>query len=118
MEEISMRTVDVTCDKCGSVVRVTSGQTVHCSCGQPLTATEHRDPAAAPAPARENDLAAAEQLHRAFQTIRSELKKVIVGQEKVLEELLVAIFARGHCLLVGVPGLAKTLMIHTLADSL
>jgi MoxR-like ATPase len=44
--------------------------------------------------------------------------KVIVGQQAVLEELLVAIFARGHCLLIGVPGLAKTLMIHTLADSL
>src|ERR1700753_1676099 len=44
--------------------------------------------------------------------------KVIVGQQAVLEELLVAIFARGHCLLIGVPGLAKTLMIHTLADAL
>ena len=46
------------------------------------------------------------------------LSKAIVGQERVLEELLIAIFARGHCLLVGVPGLAKTLMIRTLADSL
>ena len=44
--------------------------------------------------------------------------KVIVGQQEVLEELLIAIFARGHCLLIGVPGLAKTLMIHTLADAL
>ena len=44
--------------------------------------------------------------------------KVIVGQHAVLEELLIAIFARGHCLLIGVPGLAKTLMIHTLADAL
>ena len=47
-----------------------------------------------------------------------EMGKAIVGQERVLEELLIAIFARGHCLLVGVPGLAKTLMIRTLADSL
>src|SRR5205085_12644259 len=47
-----------------------------------------------------------------------EMGKVIVGQQAVLEELLVAIFARGHCLLIGVPGLAKTLMIHTLADAL
>ena len=46
------------------------------------------------------------------------MSKAIVGQERVLEELLIAIFARGHCLLVGVPGLAKTLMIRTLADSL
>ena len=43
---------------------------------------------------------------------------MIVGQQQVIEELLVAMFARGHCLLVGVPGLAKTLMIRTLADAL
>ena len=47
---------------------------------------------------------------------KHELHKVIVGQEDVLELLLAAIFARGHCLLVGVPGLAKTLMISTLAQ--
>ena len=41
---------------------------------------------------------------------------MIVGQQQVIEELLVAMFARGHCLLVGVPGLAKTLMIRTLAE--
>jgi MoxR-like ATPase len=46
------------------------------------------------------------------------LGRVIVGQQHVIEELLIAIFARGHCLLVGVPGLAKTLMIRTLADAL
>ena len=46
------------------------------------------------------------------------MAKAIVGQQRVIEELLIAIFARGHCLLVGVPGLAKTLMIRTLADSL
>ena len=43
---------------------------------------------------------------------------MIVGQQQVIEELLVAMFARGHCLLVGVPGLAKTLMVRTLADAL
>jgi MoxR-like ATPase len=46
------------------------------------------------------------------------LGKVIVGQQSVIEELMIAMFARGHCLLVGVPGLAKTLMIRTLADAL
>ncbi|MDE2505892.1 MAG: AAA family ATPase, partial [Planctomycetota bacterium] len=51
-------------------------------------------------------------------SLKGELAKVIVGQQTVLEELLTAIFARGHCLLIGVPGLAKTLMIHTLADAL
>src|SRR5215217_5180865 len=47
--------------------------------------------------------------------MRQELAKVIVGQEAVIDELLMAIFARGHCLLVGVPGLAKTLLVSTLA---
>ena len=50
--------------------------------------------------------------------IRNELAKVIVGQEKVIDQLLVAIFSKGHCLLEGVPGLAKTLMVSTLAKSL
>jgi MoxR-like ATPase len=65
-----------------------------------------------------DDLAAVERLQQAFSQLKGELAKVIVGQHAVLEELLVAIFARGHCLLIGVPGLAKTLMIHTLADAL
>jgi MoxR-like ATPase len=64
------------------------------------------------------DLAAVERLKDAFTRLKGEMGKVIVGQHAVLEELLVAIFARGHCLLIGVPGLAKTLMIHTLADAL
>jgi len=66
----------------------------------------------------DDDLAAVERLRDAFTRLRSEMGKVIVGQQAVLEELLIAIFARGHCLLIGVPGLAKTLMIHTLADAL
>ncbi|MBC8356565.1 MAG: MoxR family ATPase [Planctomycetes bacterium] len=65
-----------------------------------------------------DDLQAVQRLSEVYQQIRSELGKVIVGQDKVLEELLVTMFARGHCLLVGVPGLAKTLMIRTLADAL
>ncbi|MEO6811912.1 MAG: MoxR family ATPase [Isosphaeraceae bacterium] len=71
-----------------------------------------------PAELQGNDLAAVERLRDAFERLKAEMGKVIVGQEKVLEELLVAIFARGHCLLIGVPGLAKTLMIHTLSDAL
>jgi len=67
---------------------------------------------------QDEDLQAVEQLCEAYRTITGELGKVIVGQQQVIEELLVALFARGHCLLVGVPGLAKTLMIHTLADAL
>lgn len=64
------------------------------------------------------DLQAVERLGEAYRRITTELGKVIVGQKQVIEELLIALFAGGHCLLVGVPGLAKTLMIRTLADSL
>ena len=70
-------------------------------------------------PLPHEDVAAAiERLNEAIAGLKGELGKVIVGQEQVIEELLIAIFARGHCLLVGVPGLAKTLMIRTLADAL
>jgi MoxR-like ATPase len=64
------------------------------------------------------DLLAVKKLNEGYQTIRKELAKVIVGQEKVIDQLLIAMFARGHCLLQGVPGLAKTLMISTLARTL
>ncbi|MCH2374772.1 MAG: MoxR family ATPase [Planctomycetes bacterium] len=57
-------------------------------------------------------------LQEKYRQIREELAKVIVGQDDVLEQILVCIFARGHCLLVGVPGLAKTLMISALARCL
>ncbi len=50
--------------------------------------------------------------------ILSEIHKVIVGQQEVIEQLIISLFSRGHCLLVGVPGLAKTLLINTLADVL
>jgi len=61
------------------------------------------------------DLTLAEEMGRKRAEISSEIKKVIIGQEKVIEEILIALFCRGHCLLVGVPGLAKTLLISTLA---
>jgi MoxR-like ATPase len=54
----------------------------------------------------------------AYSSLRSETSKVIIGQERVIDELLSALFAGGHCLLVGVPGLAKTLMISTVAACL
>jgi MoxR-like ATPase len=71
-----------------------------------------------PESAEADDLAAVDRLKDAYTKLCTEMAKVIVGQHAVLEELLIAIFARGHCLLIGVPGLAKTLMIHTLADAL
>jgi len=65
-----------------------------------------------------DDLAAARALAEAANGIKGQLSRVIVGQEAVIEELLIALFSKGHCLLEGVPGLAKTLMISTLARTL
>jgi MoxR-like ATPase len=65
-----------------------------------------------------DDEARAKQLVQAYDKIKAQLSKIIVGQEDVIEELLIAILARGHCLLEGVPGLAKTLMVRTLAEAM
>jgi len=64
------------------------------------------------------DTQAAERLTQAHKVIRSELAKQIVGMDRVIDELLICVFSRGHCLLVGVPGLAKTLLISSLAQTL
>lgn len=53
-----------------------------------------------------------------YKELNQEIGKVIVGQEKVIEQVLISIFSNGHCLLVGVPGLAKTLLVNTIADAL
>jgi len=66
----------------------------------------------------DQDLAAIERLKAARAAIKGELSKVIVGQEQVIDEILISIFTRSHALLVGVPGLAKTLMISSLAQTL
>ena len=58
------------------------------------------------------------RLNKAYQQIREQISKVIVGQDDVIDQLLIALFSRGHCLLEGVPGLAKTLMISTLSQCL
>jgi len=59
-----------------------------------------------------------ENLKGQFSALKNEIAKVIVGQDKVVEELILSIFCRGHVLLVGVPGLAKTLLVKTISDSL
>ena len=53
-----------------------------------------------------------------YEKFRKEIAKVIVGQDKVVKNVLISIFSQGHCLLVGVPGLAKTLLVQTIAQSL
>ncbi len=64
------------------------------------------------------EMASIEKLKLAREALLAEIRKVIVGQTDVIDSLLIAMFSRGHCLLVGVPGLAKTLMISTLAKVL
>src|ERR1700726_1036552 len=67
---------------------------------------------------RPEDLESVGKLQQAFKSIKQQLSRVIVGQDQVIEELLIALFSRGHCILEGVPGLAKTLMISTLSKCL
>ena len=57
-----------------------------------------------------------DNISKKVRSIKSEIAKVIIGQEEIIDQLLIALISRGHCLLVGVPGLAKTLLIKTLAE--
>ncbi|RYM36066.1 MoxR family ATPase [Brumimicrobium glaciale] len=59
-----------------------------------------------------------DQLVEKYKVLKKEIHKVIVGQEEVVDQVLISMFSRGHCLLVGVPGLAKTLLVNTIAQSL
>jgi len=65
-----------------------------------------------------DDVQAVEKIGEARDTIVSELRKVIVGMDEVIDEMMIAVFSRGHCLLVGVPGLAKTLLVSSLAQTM
>src|SRR5687768_6059836 len=65
-----------------------------------------------------DDKNAIHRLGQASEKIRRQLAQVIVGQDDVIEQLLISLFSRGHCLLEGVPGLAKTLLVSTLARTL
>jgi MoxR-like ATPase len=65
-----------------------------------------------------DDVKQVENLGKARDAIVSELRKTIVGMDDVIDEMMIAIFARGHCLLVGVPGLAKTLLVSSLAETM
>jgi MoxR-like ATPase len=65
-----------------------------------------------------SDVAAVSQLVSKYNALKQEIKKVIVGQDDVVEQVLLAIFSGGHALLIGVPGLAKTLLVNTVAEAL
>lgn len=65
-----------------------------------------------------NDVEAADAIAAAYKNLRDEISKVVVGQDEVVKLVLTAIFCQGHSLLIGVPGLAKTLLVHTIANAL
>ena len=65
-----------------------------------------------------DDIQAVKQLQQTHTALKSEIQKVIVGQEQVINEVITALFSKGHCLLIGVPGLAKTLLVTTIAKAL
>jgi MoxR-like ATPase len=65
-----------------------------------------------------SDVEAVDGLRQAYGALRAEIGKVIIGQDEVVKDVLISIFSSGHCLLVGVPGLAKTLLVNTIARSL
>ncbi len=67
---------------------------------------------------QQDDVQSAQMLQEACQQITEQVSKVIVGQQDVVQQILIALFAQGHCLLIGVPGLAKTLMVRTLSRAL
>jgi MoxR-like ATPase len=109
----------IRCGNCGLTVQVPPGGRRLCGCGAWLSADDEPDDAVVTAaPLADTDLGAVERLTATCRKLLAETAKVIVGQRDVLEQLLLAILARGHCLLVGVPGLAKTLMIRTVADAM
>lgn len=65
-----------------------------------------------------NDVRAVEEFGEGYRRLKAEIAKVIIGQEAVVDDVLIAIFSKGHCLLVGVPGLAKTLLVNTVGQAL
>ncbi len=78
----------------------------------------HSADASEPAKLADNDVQAIDELRAAYERLRKELGRVIVGQRDVVEKLSICLFARGHALLMGVPGLAKTLMVNKLAETM
>jgi len=106
--------IPVRCKNCGTLVQVSAGSRRLCGCGTWLAAeSDHGFEVVL-----EGDEAAAERLALGCQRLLAECHKSVIGQQTVLEQIIIALLARGHCLLVGVPGLAKTLMVRTVADSL
>jgi MoxR-like ATPase len=66
----------------------------------------------------QSDVEAADAMRVKYKTLNDEIKKVIIGQDEVVKDVLISVFCKGHCLLVGVPGLAKTLLVNTISEAL
>src|SRR5947209_13766641 len=78
----------------------------------------HREPSPMSLPSIPSESQAVRDLAAAYEKLTDEIGKVIVGQQQVVEQVLMSLFSRGHCLLVGVPGLAKTLLVSTVSSVL
>jgi len=126
---MSDKTLTVLCPKCGRVYElagVSPGQKARCKCGCKFDVASGQiidQNGSTAAPARtasvpKGAMAAVESLAQAKADILGEVGKAIVGQKEVLEQILTAFFARGHCVLMGVPGLAKTMMVYSLAQTM
>lgn len=127
---MSDKTTTVSCPECGrkyDVSRVAAGAKARCRCGckfdvstgeivdQGIPQGRLSDTANA---VPRDALEAVDSLARAKDMVLEEIGKIIIGQKEVLDQILTAFFAKGHCLLMGVPGLAKTMMVHSLAQTM
>src|SRR6266446_9229113 len=83
-----------------------------------MPVTSKANPLKAAPQATTDDLEAIARLGESRKKLKQEIARVIVGQEHIVDDLLTALFARGHCLMIGVPGLAKTLMVRTIARAI
>ncbi len=117
----------VQCPECGKTYKLSHaspGKKARCRCGCEFEITAEHLPADDSRQSQrveisdDEALAAVERLTRVKAAILSEVGKAIIGQKEVLEQILTGFFAGGHCLLLGVPGLAKTLMVHSLAQTM
>ncbi len=100
------------------VTKSTQAKSTQAKSNQAGRAADAGDHAPGRSAATDLDMERAERLRTACAAVRQQLATVVVGQDEVIEQLLIAMLARGHCLLEGVPGLAKTLMIRTLAETM
>jgi MoxR-like ATPase len=132
--------IETKCSACGKAYSLkddSAGKKYKCACGSTFSVPEARRPDPAPAgggapggearafeaftkpePWSDEEMARIEHLKAANDKIVSEIRKIVVGQDKVVRLTMIGLFGQGHCLLMGVPGLGKTLLVRTLASSL